>query len=96
MCAEHINDDFAVAFGKIDLSAEAEAFFRYENGRKMSAFFEDAKSFVIFVFMEIAAFGETVFIEGIIDGAGWTKSGNEDGNDAEDNEDKKSPPTKEN
>ena len=60
--AECVDDDFAATAGEINFDAEAEAFFGDEDGGEMRAFFEDAESFEIFVAVEFASFGETVFV----------------------------------
>ena len=58
----------------------------------MRTFFEDAEGFEIFVFVELASLGEAVFAESVLDFAGRTEVGSEDGDDAEDDDNEKSPP----
>lgn len=48
----------------------------------MRAFFNDAEGFKIFVFVEFAAFGEAVFVQGVLNFARWLEGGYKDGNDA--------------
>ncbi len=62
MCAENVDNLFAVAFGEIDFGAETETLLGDEDGGEIATFFEDAKGFVIFVFVESSALGETVVI----------------------------------
>ncbi len=79
-----VDNSFTTAFGEVNFDTEAEAFFRNKYGGKMRALFEDTKGFEIFVFVESSAFGEAVFVERILNFAGWSKDGNEDSNNTED------------
>ena len=81
---------------KIDFGVKAEAFFGDEDGREMSAFFENTKGAIVGEGMKIVAFGETVGREGVVDFAWRTQGRNKDSDTTEDNECKKSPPAKKN
>lgn len=58
----------------------------------MGVFAENTKGAKIFVFVQTAAFGETIFVELVVDLARGTKDGNKDSRYAEDDQNKKSPP----
>ena len=60
----------------------------------MFVFFKDAESAKISVFMEAFAFDEAVFIEGVMDFAGWAGRANENGDNTDDDEQEKGPPLK--
>ena len=70
MRAESVDDSLTAATGEIDLDLDGETFTRNKNSGKMWIFFQNAESTKIFVFVEMIAFYEAVFVEGVMDFAG--------------------------
>lgn len=90
--AESVDDGLAATLGEVDFDADTEAFFRDEDGGEVVVFLEDAKGSKFVVFVKLATFDEAVRGELIIDFAWGSKSGDKDSDDAQNNEDEKSPP----
>ena len=93
--AKGVNDSFATIAREIYFDAKAEALFGDKNSGKMRVFFKNTEGFEIFKFVEFFAFFEAVFFKGVLDFTGRTGNGNQDSNNANDDEGKKSPRFKE-
>ena len=93
--AKSVNDCFATITREVYFDAKAETLFGDKNSGKMRIFFENAESFEIFKFVEFFAFFEAVFFKGVLDFTGRAGNGNQDSNNANDDEGKKSPRFKE-
>ena len=96
MGTEGVDDGCAAATREINFDLDGETFARDQDGGIMSVLFQNTERTKIFVFVQTIAFGEAVFVESVVDFAGWSGGADQNGDDANYDQGDKSPPLHEN